>query len=136
MQCKNHPEKPAKSFCHHCQNYFCGNCLTVGGDFYFCSAAECQAAGKAERPTEVDNRMDDTMNGATRYLARRDPVGAALFVGENVASINGKKRASAVFGLTRLLWYCVIFILLLVYGCFYFFGLISLALKAIWHSHW
>jgi len=39
--CQNHPEKAALSFCHHCKEHFCSNCLNEGKEYYYCNRVDC-----------------------------------------------------------------------------------------------
>jgi len=46
--CVNHPDRKALSICHGCGKNFCGECLTEGKEFYYCSSAACQELLKKE----------------------------------------------------------------------------------------
>src|SRR5579872_7326377 len=46
--CVNHSTQEAISFCHHCQDWFCFNCLTEGPKHYYCHKPECLQALKSE----------------------------------------------------------------------------------------
>ena len=42
--CVNHPARKALSICHNCREAFCADCLTEGGEFYYCRRPSCRAA--------------------------------------------------------------------------------------------
>ena len=44
-KCSVHSTRGALSFCQHCKDFFCGECLTEAGDYYYCSKALCAAVG-------------------------------------------------------------------------------------------
>lgn len=46
--CHNHPEKKAVNTCHNCGNNFCGECLTEGVEYYYCTKPECRAVLDSE----------------------------------------------------------------------------------------
>ncbi|MEJ2054595.1 MAG: hypothetical protein P8X42_11805 [Calditrichaceae bacterium] len=39
--CMNHPVKKAINKCHHCNNYYCEECLNEGYEYYYCKKPEC-----------------------------------------------------------------------------------------------
>ncbi len=49
--CKNHPDRQALSFCHSCEEYYCGPCLEEGGEYYYCRRPGCQEALQKQRIT-------------------------------------------------------------------------------------
>ena len=42
--CPNHPTEKIFSKCNHCSEYYCPDCLTEGGDYYYCNKSKCQEA--------------------------------------------------------------------------------------------
>ena len=46
--CVKHPTKEAVSSCHHCQEWFCFDCLKEGPQNYYCQKADCIQALKSE----------------------------------------------------------------------------------------
>ncbi|MFZ1519206.1 MAG: RDD family protein [Ignavibacteriaceae bacterium] len=55
--CINHPQKIALSFCHHCQEYFCDECLNEGLVYYYCNKEECKKQYLLQKPPKstLDN---------------------------------------------------------------------------------
>ena len=51
--CLNHPDREAYSVCRNCGNPYCQDCLTEGGDYYYCKKPECQMAKKNELTSEL-----------------------------------------------------------------------------------
>jgi len=49
IPCRYHPERKALSFCHHCGERYCFECLTEGKEFYYCKNPDCQKALELER---------------------------------------------------------------------------------------
>jgi hypothetical protein len=47
--CRLHPDKKALSFCHHCREYYCFECLKEGPEHYYCNNPKCQEALEQER---------------------------------------------------------------------------------------
>jgi hypothetical protein len=47
-RCANHPSADALSFCHSCRQFFCAECLTEAGDYYFCGTPDCVAASQRQ----------------------------------------------------------------------------------------
>jgi predicted Zn finger-like uncharacterized protein len=45
-KCVNHTKREAYSVCHNCGNHYCQDCLTEGGEYYYCKKSECQEAKK------------------------------------------------------------------------------------------
>ncbi len=53
--CLNHPDRKALSFCHHCHEYFCHECLKEGPEYYYCNRPSCLKAFEEEnKPPEVE----------------------------------------------------------------------------------
>ena len=46
--CRNHKDKIALSFCHSCGEYFCGECLSEGDEYYYCKQEKCDQIYCAE----------------------------------------------------------------------------------------
>lgn len=46
--CKNHPDREARSFCHHCADDLCNECLQEGPRFYYCRKIKCKKALRDE----------------------------------------------------------------------------------------
>ncbi|MDR3667960.1 MAG: DUF2007 domain-containing protein [Ignavibacteriaceae bacterium] len=46
--CTNHPEIETDSVCHNCGKPYCQECLSEGGEYYYCKKPECQKAMKNE----------------------------------------------------------------------------------------
>lgn len=44
QHCQNHPFKKATSYCHHCNGWFCHDCLREGREYYYCLKPDCQRA--------------------------------------------------------------------------------------------
>jgi hypothetical protein len=42
--CIYHPSDKAASFCHHCHDWLCTQCITEGRVFYYCRKLDCQSA--------------------------------------------------------------------------------------------
>jgi predicted Zn finger-like uncharacterized protein len=51
--CINHPDRESFSVCHNCDNHFCQDCLTEGGEYYYCKKLDCQGAMKNELTSEL-----------------------------------------------------------------------------------
>jgi hypothetical protein len=45
-KCAVHSDKRALSFCQCCKEFFCENCLTEAGDYYFCAKPACVLASQ------------------------------------------------------------------------------------------
>jgi len=52
--CANHPERKSFSLCNSCKRHFCSECLTEGGEFYFCNDPACQL----ELEQDISRRQD------------------------------------------------------------------------------
>lgn len=39
--CYNHPSRKTISFCHHCGEHYCAECLNEGEEYYYCNKKEC-----------------------------------------------------------------------------------------------
>jgi DNA-directed RNA polymerase subunit RPC12/RpoP len=50
--CINHPEREASSICYNCGNPYCQDCLTEGGEYYYCKKPACQEAKKIKIASE------------------------------------------------------------------------------------
>lgn len=46
--CLNHPDRKALSFCHHCGEHYCRECLKESSEFYYCARMDCRKALEAE----------------------------------------------------------------------------------------
>jgi hypothetical protein len=42
--CINHPDRESYSVCHNCVKPNCQDCLTEGGEYYFCENPDCLLA--------------------------------------------------------------------------------------------
>jgi len=62
-RCTNHPTRNALSFCHSCERFFCADCLTEAGDYYYCATPQCSGAKNAVL-TEIDQAY-------LKYFCRR-----------------------------------------------------------------
>lgn len=62
--CKNHLNRKALSFCHHCHEYFCFECLNEGPEYYYCNSPQClkvfEAEKRHEKPEKNDTTPEDT----------------------------------------------------------------------------
>jgi hypothetical protein len=59
--CRFHPERKALSFCHHCREYYCFDCLKEGPEHYYCNDPKCQEALKQEQnPPELEMAPPDS----------------------------------------------------------------------------
>jgi len=46
--CSNHKDNKALNFCHHCNQYYCEECLIEGPVYYYCKSEACLDAFKIE----------------------------------------------------------------------------------------
>lgn len=46
--CIYHPSQEALSYCHHCHDWICSQCVSEGQEYYYCRKLECQEALKRE----------------------------------------------------------------------------------------
>jgi len=56
-KCINHPEQESYSVCRNCGNPYCQDCLTEGGEYYYCKKPECQEAKKNEIASELSKQI-------------------------------------------------------------------------------
>jgi hypothetical protein len=55
--CVNHTEREAYSVCHNCGKHYCQDCLTEGGEYYFCKNPDCVLAKQNEINSELSAIM-------------------------------------------------------------------------------
>jgi predicted Zn finger-like uncharacterized protein len=51
--CINPPDREAYSVCHNCGKSYCQDCLSEGGEYYYCKNPECLDAKKNEIMSEL-----------------------------------------------------------------------------------
>jgi len=52
-KCHTHPDRNALSFCHSCGKHYCEECLTDGGEYYYCKEEKCQN-DKAQETSRIE----------------------------------------------------------------------------------
>jgi len=58
-RCFNHPNKKAVAPCHSCGKYFCEECLTEGGEYYYCKDEQCQSLrGDEDHKLEITDKIN------------------------------------------------------------------------------
>lgn len=51
--CINHPDRKAYSICHNCGKHYCEECLSGGGEYYYCNSPECRELRNKVIPEEL-----------------------------------------------------------------------------------
>jgi hypothetical protein len=56
--CANHEGRKAVGVCRSCGKYFCEECLTERGDYYYCKSNKCQSVIKNELARDIQEKID------------------------------------------------------------------------------
>jgi hypothetical protein len=88
--CNNHPERNAVSSCRSCGQYYCGDCLIEGVDYYYCRMENCQEQMKqfGGPASVVDDRAKPVklITVATYWLPYEADIARALLESEGIAT--------------------------------------------------